>query len=108
MVLRSRSDVRRAPNPTLGTVRVAITGATGMIGSAVTRALLARGDQVLALTRDAEHGRSVLGAPGGCPECPHPQQPPPPLAALEPADAVIHLLGAPVAQRWSDQAKGEI
>ena len=79
-----------------------------MIGSAVTRALLARGDQVLALTRDAEHGRSVLGADVEVHEWPQPQQAPPPLAALEPAEAVIHLLGAPVAQRWSDQAKGEI
>jgi uncharacterized protein (TIGR01777 family) len=33
---------------------------------------------------------------------------PPPEAALAGADAVVHLLGEPVAQRWTDQAKDGI
>jgi uncharacterized protein len=33
---------------------------------------------------------------------------PPPAQALSGADAVVHLLGEPVAQRWTDQAKQSI
>ena len=42
-------------------MRVVITGATGTIGLAVADALRSRGDEVVALTRDPERGRSVLG-----------------------------------------------
>ncbi|HUE25748.1 MAG TPA: NAD-dependent epimerase/dehydratase family protein, partial [Solirubrobacteraceae bacterium] len=38
-------------------MRVAVTGATGLIGGALVRALQARGDEVVALTRDPERGR---------------------------------------------------
>ena len=37
-----------------------------------------------------------------------PKHGPPPSGALEQADAVLHLLGEPIAQRWSDDAKREI
>lgn len=89
-------------------MRVALTGATGLIGRAVTRSLQTRGDEVVALSRDAERGRAVLGAGVQLHEWPDPQHAPPPPAALEHLDAVIHLLGEPVAQRWSEQAKREI
>ena len=42
-------------------MRVLITGATGTIGLAVADALRSRGDQVVALSRDPERGRRVLG-----------------------------------------------
>ena len=35
-------------------MRVLVTGATGLIGSSVCDALLARGDEVVGLTRDPE------------------------------------------------------
>ena len=42
-------------------MRVLITGATGTIGLALADALSARGDQVVALSRDPERGARVLG-----------------------------------------------
>jgi uncharacterized protein len=39
---------------------------------------------------------------------PAPKEQPPPTDALEGADAVVHLLGEPIAQRWTDEARREI
>jgi uncharacterized protein (TIGR01777 family) len=89
-------------------MRVLITGATGLIGSAVVRALRDRGDHVTALTRDPERARETLGADVEAEAWADPKREPPPAAALEQADAVIHLLGEPIAQRWSHDAKREI
>ena len=36
------------------------------------------------------------------------EEAPPPADALRGADAVVHLLGEPVAQRWTDEAKAPI
>jgi uncharacterized protein len=88
--------------------RVVISGATGLIGSSVVRALTERGDQVVALSRSSRRALDVLGAQVEAYEWPDPTGEPPPAAALEGADAVIHLLGEPVAQRWSEQAKARI
>jgi uncharacterized protein (TIGR01777 family) len=88
--------------------RVVLTGATGTIGEAVCRALVARGDQVVALTRDLERGRQALGDDVEVRGWPDPSDSPPPAAALAGADGVIHLLGEPVAQRWSPEAKARI
>ena len=74
-------------------MRVAVTGATGLIGTAVVRALRSRGDEVVALTRDPDRARDVLGAEVEAQAWPKPKQSPPPPKALEHADAVIHLLG---------------
>ena len=80
---------------------VAITGATGMIGSALVAHLRARGHTVRRLVRsvrerldgdviwkpmDAALDEGILG---GC-------------------DAIVHLAGAPIAQRWTDSHKREI
>ncbi|MGB0097401.1 MAG: TIGR01777 family oxidoreductase [Solirubrobacteraceae bacterium] len=89
-------------------MRVVITGATGTIGHAVTAALRARGDQVVALSRSAEHGRRALGEGVEVHSWPQPTTTPPPAPALAGADAVVHLLGAPVDQRWSEDAKRAI
>lgn len=88
--------------------RVVVTGATGTIGQAVCRALGARGDQVVALSRDPERGRAVLGPAATVYGWPDPNGTPPPAQALAGADAVIHLLGEPVAQRWTEDAKRRI
>jgi uncharacterized protein len=87
-------------------MRVAVTGATGMIGAALVRALKARGDEVTALSRDAERASATLGVPAETWADPKAEQPP--LDALRGRDAVVHLLGEVIAQRWSDEVKREI
>src|SRR5215212_4875299 len=87
---------------------VAVTGATGTIGQAVVRALLERDDDVIALSRDPKRAESVLGSDVEAFEWADPKAAPPPAGALSDAEAVIHLLGEPVSQRWTDAAKKEI
>jgi len=68
-------------------MRITITGASGLIGSRLTKALEQRGDEVtpLSLRRDTDLGAKLAGR-----------------------DAVVHLAGENVAQRWSDDAKRRI
>ena len=69
-------------------MRVTVVGATGMIGRAVAGGLLARGDEVLAVSRGGRAGidgaRDVRWDPA---------EGPPPPAALE-ADAVVNVAGS--------------
>ena len=88
--------------------RVVVTGATGTIGTALCAALLDRGDQVTALSRNAERARAVLGDRVQTLAWPLPTQQPPPPEALAGCDAVVHLLGEPLDQRWTERAKAEI
>ncbi len=87
-------------------MRVAVTGATGMIGAGLVRALVERGDEVTALSRNAEGASEALGVPAATWADPKAEQPP--LEALRGRDGVVHLLGEVIAQRWSDDAKREI
>lgn len=87
-------------------MRAAVTGATGTIGRAVVRELRERGDEVTALSRDAGRASDSLGVPAE--QWAAPTREPPPAAALSGRDAVVHLLGETIAQRWSDDAKREI
>jgi uncharacterized protein (TIGR01777 family) len=89
-------------------MRVLLTGATGTIGLATADALRARGDQVVALSRDPERGQRVLGDGAEVHAWAEPTSTPPPREALSGVDAVVHLLGEPVAQRWTDEAKTKI
>ena len=75
-------------------MRVAVTGATGLIGSALVEALTARGDEVTALSRSTNW--------------PDPKADPPPADVTAGLDAVVHLLGEQIAQRWTDDTKREI
>jgi uncharacterized protein (TIGR01777 family) len=88
-------------------MRVVLTGATGTIGRAVASALLPRGDTVVALSRSPESAREKLGSVEAH-AWERPTASPPPEAALSGADAVIHLLGEPISQRWSASVKREI
>jgi uncharacterized protein (TIGR01777 family) len=89
-------------------LKVVVTGATGTIGRAVVAALLERGDDPIALSRDPDRARELLGDDVDAHAWADPKSEPAPAAAVRDADAVIHLLGEPVAQRWSDDAKREI
>jgi uncharacterized protein (TIGR01777 family) len=89
-------------------LKVAVTGATGTIGRAVVEALLDRGDSVVALSRSASSAREKLGERVEVHEWREPTSEPAPAAAFAEAEGVIHLLGEPVAQRWTDAAKKEI
>ncbi len=88
--------------------RVVVTGATGLIGRALVTELQARGDQVVALSRDEQRARSQLGGAVEAFAWPDPLTGPPPESALAGADGVIHLLGEPISQRWSDDVKRKI
>src|SRR4051794_9081364 len=79
-------------------MRVTVTGATGRIGTLLTERLRARGDEVTILSRSAREGAVVW----------NPLTQRAPAAALEGRDAVIHLAGEDVAQRWSDDVKQRI
>ena len=87
-------------------MRVAVTGATGMLGSALVHALVERGDEVTALSRDARRARETLDV--SAETWADPEADRPPLDALRGRDAVVHLLGEAIAQRWSDETKREI
>jgi uncharacterized protein (TIGR01777 family) len=87
-------------------VRVAVTGATGLIGTRIVGALQARGDEVTVLSRDALRAREALGDVDA--HAWTPVDGPAPTAALSGRDGVIHLAGEPVAQRWSDDARRRI
>jgi len=72
--------------------RISITGGTGRIGSLIVDALRARGDEVTILSRSRGDVRW------------DPMEGPAPAHALEGRDAVVHLAGEDIAQRWSDDA----
>ncbi len=85
-------------------MRVVVTGATGLIGRALTRSLLADGHTVTALVRDATRVGSRLGS--ALVLTWDPMVGPPPASALEDADVVVHLAGEPVAEkRWTEAQK---
>ena len=85
-------------------MRIVVTGATGFIGQALIHRLANEGHQVHILVR-----KPRTGLP---PQIPYSiwdaQQNDPPPAALEGAEAVIHLAGEPVAQRWTAATKRNI
>src|SRR5688500_8269300 len=87
-------------------MRVLITGASGLIGAAVADALLARGDEVVGLTRDPERARSTNPTVTW-----HPWQATterPPAAAFAGVDAVVNLIGEEINQRLTEEAKRRI
>jgi uncharacterized protein (TIGR01777 family) len=85
-------------------MRVALTGATGTIGRALTGSLLDAGDEVVALVRSASAQLDPRAEPHEWPDV----VAPPPADALAGADAVVNLMGEPVDQRWSDAVKARI
>jgi uncharacterized protein len=92
-------------------MRVTVTGATGLIGPHVIGALQKHGAQVSVLSRDAERARKRLDDTGLAPVESFDwdlMSEPAPAQALEGRNAVVHLAGENVAQRWSTSAKRAI
>jgi uncharacterized protein (TIGR01777 family) len=89
-------------------LKVAVTGATGTIGRALVGALRDRGDQVAVLSRNPGRASEALGTDVDAYAWREPESQPAPADALSDADAVIHLAGEPVDQRWNDEAKKKI
>lgn len=85
-------------------MKVAIVGSNGLIGRALGRALVDRGDSVVALSRGGSSG--IAGALDMRWD---PAEGPPPAAALEGGDAVVNLAGVPIGgKRWTAERKREI
>lgn len=87
-------------------MKVTLTGATGRIGGRLVAALLARGDEVTVLTRSPERARAQLGDVEA--HAWNLATEPAPAAALTGRDAVVHLAGEDVGQRWNAKIKQEI
>jgi uncharacterized protein (TIGR01777 family) len=87
-------------------VKVLVTGASGLIGSALCDALLARGDSVVGLTRDPQRARRTNPSVVWHSWEPMLERPTP--AAFEGVDAVVNLLGERIDQRWTEEAKQRI
>jgi uncharacterized protein len=80
---------------------VAISGARGLIGTALTASLRADGHRVLRLTRGGVSGDDVIGWD---PEAGRIDAP-----ALEGIDAIVHLAGEGIGERrWTDEQKQRI
>jgi hypothetical protein len=87
-------------------MRVLVTGASGLIGSALCDALLARGDEVVGLTRDPEQAGPRNQTVRWHAWRATAERPPP--EALEGVDGVVNLIGEEINQRLTDEAKVRI
>jgi uncharacterized protein len=85
-------------------VRITVTGASGLIGRRLLQAFVKEGHSLCALSRHAGTNLPpgvqllVWDALKGAP----------PAESLRDADAVVHLAGEPVAQRWTAHSKQRI
>jgi uncharacterized protein len=85
---------------------VTVTGASGMIGRRLVGELQRQGWHVTILSREPERARRALGDVEA--HSWDPVEEPAPAEALSGRDAVAHLAGEPVAQRWNAGAKRAI
>jgi uncharacterized protein (TIGR01777 family) len=82
-------------------MKIVMTGASGFVGSKLVELLLADGNSLHALGRKDPHRPGVAFSQWEADASP-------PTAALEGANAVIHLAGTPISQRWNERVKNEI
>ena len=87
-------------------MRVLVTGASGMIGSAVSDVLLARGHEVVGLSRDPERARGTN--PTVTWHSWEPASERPPEESFEGVNAVVNLIGEEINQRLTPDAKRRI
>ena len=86
-------------------MNVTVSGATGRIGRRLVAALTARGDDVIALSRDPDRAGEQLGVRAYAWDLKNEAVPRPALAGR---DAVVHLAAEDVGQRWTAKARTEI
>ncbi|MGA2470598.1 MAG: TIGR01777 family oxidoreductase [Solirubrobacteraceae bacterium] len=79
-------------------MRVAVSGASGLIGARLVEALRARGDEVIELSRSGKDGAVRWD----------PSSEPAPATALGGADGVVHLAAENIAQRWTARTREAI
>lgn len=89
-------------------MRVLVTGATGLVGSALCRALVQDGHSVVAQTRNARQAERRLFPGIELLEW-NPAQQDFPVERMAGVDAVVHLLGEPIASaRWTPEKRQAI
>jgi len=88
------------------TRKVVVTGASGLVGSALCNALLDLGDEVVGLSRSPEKAAQAQPAVKWFGWESTKERPP--AEALDGAFAVIHLAGEPINQRWNQDVKDRI
>src|SRR5215204_6174461 len=87
-------------------MKVIVTGATGLVGSALVRSLLADGHEVTRLVRGGSQG---FRAPGTAAVHWNPERGEIDAKELEGHDAAVHLAGESIAEgRWDDEKKRRI
>jgi uncharacterized protein (TIGR01777 family) len=87
-------------------MRILVTGASGLIGSALCDVLLARGEEIVGLSRDPERARRTNPTVRWLAwDAVHER---PPEAAFEGVGAVINLIGEEINQRLTNEAKRRI
>lgn len=85
-------------------MKIAISGGSGLIGRRLMKALAADGHSLRVFSRHA--GTNLPNGVGISTWDPVKGEPP--SESLDGTDAVVHLAGEPVAQRWSDDVKRRI
>lgn len=92
-------------------MKVAITGATGLVGSRLVEKLKAENHQILVLTRNPDKAKKIFPN-SAFPQVEivqyNPQASGEWQKVISGCDAVINLAGAPIAERWTPQYKQEI
>ena len=84
--------------------RIAVTGATGLIGTALCHALIARGDSVVAFSRNPTQRNRLPAAVTIAPWLPNDARAT--ASTLQGCDAIVNLVGASIAgTRWTDRYK---
>lgn len=91
-------------------MKIAITGATGLVGSRLVARLNQKGHQILVFTRNPSKARQVFSATFSNLEIVRytPRESGEWQQRVSGCDAVINLAGEPIAERWSPQQKKAI
>lgn len=96
--LRTQNDIRRHKIYSESPMRIAISGASGLIGTALTALLTTGGHDVIPLSRSRKPNSAFWNPETGEIDA----------ESLEGLDAVIHLAGESISGRWTDTKKRQI
>lgn len=95
---RTQNDLRRHRTYSDLPMRIAISGASGLIGTALTALLTTGGHEVISLSRSRKPNTAYW----------NPETDEIDAEALEGLDAVIHLAGESISGRWTETKKRQI